>query len=203
MTPYMKRTKNGYFDYLDPRSPECDLSWDSVAWSLSATPRFGASGKKLTTVGQHSLCVYFSTVQFHPNNLMAQFYALTHDAAEAYTGDMVKPWKNAMDEKYTCPDDSYAPEYWLENNRIETALFDKWGVKPSEEDVDIVKGFDYGEGEVEYEYTYNNRQLSDKTFRHGVYSMSRDDVYLELVKNFNLCYYYLTGEQYGGEKAVA
>jgi 5'-deoxynucleotidase YfbR-like HD superfamily hydrolase len=193
----MKRTKNGYFDYLNPSAPNCDLSWDSVAWSLSATPRFGASGKRLTTVGQHSLAVYLAVVQYHPKNLMAQMYALVHDAAEAYTGDMVKPWKNAMDERYPHPE---VPHYWFENNRIEDALFKHWKIAPSEEDVRIVKEFDYLEAELEYGYVFNNR--SNFT-REAIYELSREEIYLELVKDFNLHYYYLTGEQYGGEKAVA
>jgi 5'-deoxynucleotidase YfbR-like HD superfamily hydrolase len=172
----MKKTRNGYFNYLEPEKG--DLSWDSVAWALSGTARFGGSLKYLTTVGQHSLHVYFAAASKYPDSPHLQWYALVHDAPEAYTGDLCRPWKNAMREMYP------THQFELEDKRIEKALFKEWGVSPSEETKLLVKELDTKCGEVEYFYGEKPEVVSKQI--KDLYSMDRTSVYVQLKTNFAL-----------------
>jgi len=81
-------TSSGLFvDLLDPL-PE-QISLDDIAWGLAHTNRYNGQGG-VYSVAEH--CV-------HASNLAPAGYelaALLHDAAEAYTGDWVRPLRGAL-----------------------------------------------------------------------------------------------------------
>ena len=69
---------------------------EDIAHALSNICRYGGHSKKFYSVAQHSLFVCLLA----PKHLKKE--ALLHDAAEAYTGDVVKPLKVILGEKYEC-----------------------------------------------------------------------------------------------------
>jgi uncharacterized protein len=79
---------------LDPRPAEIFL--DDIAESLAKTNRFLGYTTAPYSVAQH--CVFVSELiegAGHGNE--AALWGLMHDAAEAYTGDVTKPIKRALD----------------------------------------------------------------------------------------------------------
>lgn len=73
---------------LDPRDEELDIR--DIAHALSHTCRYNGHVDRFYSVAEHS--VLLSTVVSAEN----QLWALMHDAAEAYIGDMVRPLKRFM-----------------------------------------------------------------------------------------------------------
>ena len=97
-----------YFDFLDPQL--ATIFVNDIAWGLANTCRFGGHSLEFYSVAQHSvLCA--SLVE--PEH---QFAALMHDAAEAYTGDMIAPLKQL------CPD------FKAVERRVEAAVFARFGI---------------------------------------------------------------------------
>lgn len=105
-------TRTGrYFDFIDPQPDQIDV--EDLAWGQALTCRFGGQlkpGVEFYSVAQHARLVA-SVVPFE--HALA---ALLHDAAEAYTGDMVGPLKQL------CPD------FKAHEKRIEAAIFARFGV---------------------------------------------------------------------------
>lgn len=105
-------TRSGrYFDFIDPQPDQIDI--EDIAWGLAMTSRFGGQvkpGVAFYSVAQHSVLVASVVPQEH------RFAALMHDAAEAYTGDMVGPLKQL------CPD------FKAVEKRVEAAIFAKFGI---------------------------------------------------------------------------
>lgn len=73
---------------LDPRTE--DVCLDDIAHALSNLCRFTGHVKTFYSVAQH--CVLASRA-VHPDVAML---ALLHDAAEAYLGDIARPWKRFL-----------------------------------------------------------------------------------------------------------
>lgn len=73
---------------LDPRT--ADVCLDDVAHALSNLCRFTGHVKTFYSVAQH--CVLAS----HAARPEAAMLALLHDAAEAYLGDIARPWKRFL-----------------------------------------------------------------------------------------------------------
>jgi hypothetical protein len=87
-SPFWKAMPSGLaFDFVDPR-PDM-VSLDDIVHSLSRTNRWGGNVEPITyTVAQHSLLT--ASACKLPQSRM---YALLHDAAEAYIGDIPTPLK--------------------------------------------------------------------------------------------------------------
>lgn len=99
-----------YFDFLDPK-PEQIVVQD-IAWGLANTCRFNGQCNGFYSVAQHSVLVS------HIVPADQALAALLHDAAEAYTGDMVKPLKQLL------------PDFKVVEERVESAIFDKFSLPP-------------------------------------------------------------------------
>ena len=105
-------TRSGrYFDFIDPQPDQIDP--EDLAWGQAMTCRFGGQvkpGVPFYSVAQHARLVSCIVPREH------RFAALLHDAAEAYTGDMVGPLKQL------CPD------FKVVEKRVEAAIFAKFGI---------------------------------------------------------------------------
>lgn len=69
-----------------------DICIEDIAHSLSQIARFGGHAKKRYSVAEH--CILGARIA-EPEH---KFSFLMHDAAEAYIGDIVKPWKEVLAE---------------------------------------------------------------------------------------------------------
>lgn len=76
------------FSILDPQ-PE-DICIHDIAHALALTCRYGGQCKHFYSVAQHSILVAEKCKEEN------QLWGLMHDAAEAYIGDMPKPFKPFM-----------------------------------------------------------------------------------------------------------
>src|SRR4051812_37235152 len=80
------------FSPLNPRPEEVDFG--DIAHALSLLCRYAGHSHRFYSVAEHSrlLAEYFEA----RGELLNARYALLHDSAEAYVGDMVRPLKRAM-----------------------------------------------------------------------------------------------------------
>jgi len=76
-----------------------DLHIKDIARPLSRIPRFGGHTTKPLSVAEHSIAVsYILERQGVPS--ICTMHGLMHDAHEAFTGDMVAPFKRYLKETY-------------------------------------------------------------------------------------------------------
>jgi hypothetical protein len=89
MTTFTGRT----FSLVEPRSEDVDIV--DIAVSLSRLPRFNGHTRPIESysVAQHSTLASIYCPQ-------CPLVALLHDAAEAYTGDITKPMKIAIGDRF-------------------------------------------------------------------------------------------------------
>jgi len=64
-----------------------------IGYHCSKLPRFGGATTGHWTVLHHLLAAFQYAVDWQPENRVLQLHAVLHDAHEAITGDMPKPWK--------------------------------------------------------------------------------------------------------------
>lgn len=74
------------FSILDPQPEDVDIR--DIAHALALTCRYGGMCSHFYSVAQHSMSV--------SENSDNKLWGLLHDAAEAYIGDMPKPFKEFM-----------------------------------------------------------------------------------------------------------
>lgn len=79
---------------LDPK-PE-DIVLEDITWGLSKLCRFSGQCSKFYSVAEHSVMVGAEVLQSGEASRVSNNYrwALLHDAAEAYIGDMIGPLKH-------------------------------------------------------------------------------------------------------------
>lgn len=114
------------FDVLNPRAE--DVDWNDIATALSMQCRFnGHTSRKVAgvakeprfySVAQH--CVVMSRI-VHPSTAL---YALLHDAAEAYLGDMPAPVK------------ALVPRFKQIEDAVLLAIYEAAGVEPPHPDLE-------------------------------------------------------------------
>lgn len=88
-------TYSGVKFYLTDPHPS-DVLIEDIAHSLAMICRYGGHCRQFYSVAQHSALVFEFVRAWHPDDYAAQAWALLHDAAEAYLGDMVRPLKLAL-----------------------------------------------------------------------------------------------------------
>lgn len=93
--PWMMTATGLHVHLLGPG--ESEISPTDLAIHLSNTPRF--AGAVSYSVAQHSVRVARLLAEWSYDPLY-QFIGLIHDAHEAYTGDMISPWKKALATLY-------------------------------------------------------------------------------------------------------
>lgn len=82
------------FYLTDPHPADVDIA--DIAHALSMACRYGGHCREFYSVAQHSVQVFDYISDRFPHDYKAHAWALLHDAAEAYLGDMVRPLKVAM-----------------------------------------------------------------------------------------------------------
>ncbi|ODU82757.1 hypothetical protein [Devosia sp. 63-57] len=120
LPPFCKTMPSGRaFDFADPR-PEM-ICLDDIVHVLSRINRWGGNIWPVSfSVAQHSLVV--ASACKRPE---ARVYALLHDAAEAYIGDLPTPFKLFMTE-------AGFNIVKLEMKILYTAIFPAFGLEPPE-----------------------------------------------------------------------
>lgn len=93
LSPFWKVTSSGVaFDFVNPVPEMIDIS--TIAHELAMTSRWGGNVAFTYSVAQHSMLVAQAIAR--PE---WRIYGLLHDAAEAYTGDIVTPFKAYLESK--------------------------------------------------------------------------------------------------------
>lgn len=133
------------FDLYNPTMDMIDI--EDIGNALGNQCRWNGNIPEFYSVAQHS-CVVSWLVPSH-----LSFAALMHDAAEAYTGDIIRPIKKMLAQVF----------YDIES-RIELAICNKYGIAP--ELIQAVKKFDDQALDIEYEAFFKNNQLAQKELRH-------------------------------------
>lgn len=85
---WMQTYTGGRFWPLDPRPEE--VVPEDIAHALSLICRYGGHATRFYSVAEHCVLLSYAVSPEHA------LWALLHDAAEAYVGDMVRPLKRSM-----------------------------------------------------------------------------------------------------------
>lgn len=103
---------------LDPLAEEVHI--EDIAHALSVICRFGGHTQEFYSVAQHS-CLVADLVATKTQDKLTLLTALLHDAAEAYTGDVIRPIKKHQPELVRIEDAvmfAIAQRFWLHRRPI-------------------------------------------------------------------------------------
>lgn len=123
---YVSTHSGTKFYPMDPR-PE-DIHLEDIAYGLSNTVRFGGQTDRFLSVAEHSILVAYKVIEGGIHDYNVVLWALLHDAAEAYIGDMPRPLKRMI------------PEFETIERGIITAIARRFDLSPAMPD--IVKAID-------------------------------------------------------------
>lgn len=121
VNPYIVVHSGEPFDLVAPTVES--VSIEDIATSLARTPRWNGHTKLPFVVAQHSVNVSHLVYDLTYGDLVAAFYALLHDAHEAYIGDIATPVKKALIH-LGCPPEALEK---LASN-IDKAIFPAFGL---------------------------------------------------------------------------
>jgi hypothetical protein len=102
-----------------------------IAHALSHINRFAGHTPYPYSVAQHSYLCAIESQERYPGRWDAAFACLLHDAAEAYTGDIIRPLKRLL-----------APLYRPIEERIQNEIWRRFEVPMTSELSDIVRQID-------------------------------------------------------------
>lgn len=105
---WMQTFTGRQFFPTDPRPEE--VVAEDIAHALSLICRYGGHVDRFYSVAEHCWLMSYAVPAEDA------LWALLHDAAEAYVGDMVRPLKRQM------------PDYCFTEGRVLTAILDRFGI---------------------------------------------------------------------------
>lgn len=133
------------FNLNNPSPVTVDI--EDIAGALSKTCRWNGNIPHFYSVAQHSCMVAWLA----PPELALP--ALLHDAAEAYTGDIIRPVKKLLAQAY----------YDLESQIVE-AICLKFNITPVS--IDAIADYDNMALEIEYQAFYHNNNAAMQQIKH-------------------------------------
>lgn len=95
------------FDFLDPHGSDFDI--DDIAHGLALVCRYAGQCRAFYSVAEHSMLVADTVPEYG-------YEALLHDAAEAFIGDVTRPFKQLL------------PEYKRIEASVEDAIVERFGL---------------------------------------------------------------------------
>jgi len=93
-SPWMQTMSGVQWDLLDPKI--ADVVPTDISHALSMLCRYNGHVKRFYSVAEHSCHAHDMAVKAHPFDNALAFYALMHDAHEAYIGDVTTPLAMAL-----------------------------------------------------------------------------------------------------------
>ena len=97
------------FDFLDPHGSDFDI--EDIAHGLAHVCRYAGQCRAFYSVAEHSILVADTVAEFG-------YEALLHDAAEAFIGDVTRPFKQLL------------PEYKRIESCVEDAIIERFQLDP-------------------------------------------------------------------------
>lgn len=162
------------FNILKPTSEMIDI--EDIAKGLAYKPHFSGFSPRFFSIAEHSLMVEKMVAQCNESDYHARLEALLHDGSEAYTGDMIKPIKNLL------------PNFVLIENRIQKAVYAKYGINPKSYTLDI-KYFDNQIQDIEALAFYRGYDSLSSVERflvdQFVEYLTPDEAYSAFIERFN------------------